>query len=125
MDVAQIFRFAPKLNAHQLRGACAFLTLPNQPTLTTEAMIEYLRSQKMASNVQLGEVQAVDLRALKGVDDLIEALEANMCCPSKTMRWPPNWTSSPSVACCSPALRAREKRPWAARSPIGSSRSFS
>ncbi len=36
----------------------------------------------MASNVDLEEVQAVDLRDLKGVDDLLAALEANPTFPS-------------------------------------------
>jgi SpoVK/Ycf46/Vps4 family AAA+-type ATPase len=35
----------------------------------------------MASNVDLGEVQAVDLKDLKGLDDVLEALEANVILP--------------------------------------------
>jgi len=47
----------------------------------TDAFIEYLRANHMASNVDLGEVQAVDLRDLKGVDDVIRMLEANVVLP--------------------------------------------
>jgi SpoVK/Ycf46/Vps4 family AAA+-type ATPase len=43
--------------------------------------IDYLRSQKLASNVDLEEVQAVDLRDLKGVDDVLRHLETNIVLP--------------------------------------------
>ena len=81
LDTAKIHRFAPKLNAHQLRGACAWLRGSAAETFDTDTFIEYLRSQKMASNVQLSEVRAVDLHTLKGVDDVLEALEANLVLP--------------------------------------------
>src|ERR671939_194902 len=35
----------------------------------------------MASNVDLGEVEAVDLHDLQGIDDVIESLEANIIVP--------------------------------------------
>src|SRR5436309_10324996 len=35
----------------------------------------------MTSNVDLNEVQAVDLRSLKGLDDVIASLEANVVLP--------------------------------------------
>ena len=79
VDYPKVFRFAPRLNAHQLKGACAFVTPSDRAD--TERLIDYLRSQRMASNVDLGEVQAVDLRDLKGVDDVIAALEANIIVP--------------------------------------------
>jgi len=43
--------------------------------------IDYLRSQKLASNVDLEEVQAVDLRDLKGVDDVLQNLETSIVLP--------------------------------------------
>ena len=49
LDFEKIFRFAPKLNAHQLKAACQWLV--NYKELTTELFIEYLRSQRLASNV--------------------------------------------------------------------------
>jgi ATP-dependent 26S proteasome regulatory subunit len=79
LEYAKIHRFAPKLNAHQIKGAC--LWLRSERALDTEQFIDYLRSQKMASNVDLGEVQAVDLHELKGVDDVIQSLEASIILP--------------------------------------------
>jgi len=79
VDFEKIFRFAPKLNAHQLKAACKWVA--EHPTLNTEAFIEYLRSQRLASNVDLEEVQAVDLRDLKGVDDVLRSLEINIVLP--------------------------------------------
>jgi transitional endoplasmic reticulum ATPase len=78
LDFAKIYRFAPKLNAHQLKTACTWL---KDEKIDTEIFIEYLRSQRMASNVDLGEVEDVDLRSLHGFDDVIESLEANIIVP--------------------------------------------
>jgi transitional endoplasmic reticulum ATPase len=79
LDFQKIFRFAPKLNAHQIKAACKWLA--GQPSLSTETFIGYLRSQRLASNVDLEEVQAVDLRDLKGVDDVLRQLEINIVLP--------------------------------------------
>lgn len=79
LDFKKIHRFAPRLNAHQLRSACTWLA--GEEHLNTDRFIDYLRSQRMASNVDLAEVQAVDLHDLKGIDDVIEALEANIILP--------------------------------------------
>ncbi|HEV8041934.1 MAG TPA: AAA family ATPase [Bryobacteraceae bacterium] len=75
----KIYRFAPKLNAHQLKSACDWLR-PNGE-ITTDLFIEYLRSQRLASNVDLEEVQHVDLRDLMGVDDVLRSLEINIALP--------------------------------------------
>src|SRR5262245_20366626 len=79
LDFEKIFQFAPKLNAHQLKAACQWLKSFGE--LSTETFIEYLRSQRLASNVDLGEVQAVDLKDLKGVDDVLRKLEINIVLP--------------------------------------------
>jgi hypothetical protein len=79
LDFAKIHRFAPKLNGHQLRGAGQELALDE--ALDTARFIDYLRIRRMASNVDLSEVQSVDLRSLKGLDDVIESLEANVVLP--------------------------------------------
>jgi transitional endoplasmic reticulum ATPase len=79
LDYEKIYRFASKLNAHQLKSACIWFRQGQE--LNTETFIEYLRSQHLASNVDLGEVQAVDLHDLKGVDDVIKSLEANIILP--------------------------------------------
>src|SRR5215212_5859664 len=79
LDVAKIHRFAPKLSATQLRSTCE--ALRQGAPADTDAFVEYLRANHMASNVDLGEVQAVDLKDLKGVDDVIRMLEANVVLP--------------------------------------------
>jgi hypothetical protein len=79
LDIDKIHRFAPNLNAHQLRGACAWFGAADG--VDTDAFIEYLRSQRLASNVELGEVAEVNLHDLKGVDDVIRSLETNIVLP--------------------------------------------
>jgi ATP-dependent 26S proteasome regulatory subunit len=79
LDVRKIHRFAPNLNARQLRNTCTALREENG--LDTDRFIDYLRENHMTSNVDLGEVQAVDLHDLKGMDDVLESLEANVILP--------------------------------------------
>jgi tRNA A37 threonylcarbamoyladenosine biosynthesis protein TsaE len=79
LDFAKIHRFAPNLDAHQLTGVC--VCLRGVPGLDTEGFLEYLRSRHLASNVDLSEVQPVSLRDLRGVDTVIESLEANIVLP--------------------------------------------
>jgi ATP-dependent 26S proteasome regulatory subunit len=79
IDYAKIHRFAPELNAHQIRNACVWLR--QERGLDTERFIDYLRSREMASNVDLREVQEVDLHDLHGIDDILESLEANIVLP--------------------------------------------
>jgi energy-coupling factor transporter ATP-binding protein EcfA2 len=79
LDFDKVYRFAPKLNAHRLKGACHWFNCRGQ--FDTEAFIDYLRSRHLASNVELGEVTDVELSDLKGVDDVIEQLEANIVLP--------------------------------------------
>ncbi len=79
LDYGKIFRFAPKLQAHQIKSAC--LWLHSEDAVDTTRFIDYLRSQRMTSNVDLGEVRAVNLHDLKGIDDVIRSLEANIILP--------------------------------------------
>src|SRR5215469_2170126 len=79
LDAGKIYRFAPKLNAHQMRAACDWLR-PSGP-FSTDQLIEYLRSQRLASNVDLDEVQEVDLHDLQGVDDVVRSLEIHIVLP--------------------------------------------
>ncbi|MFO0889743.1 MAG: ATP-binding protein [Isosphaeraceae bacterium] len=79
LEIAKVHRFAPNLNAHQLRGACGWFRRAD--SLSTDEFIEYLRSQRLASNVELAEVADVHLHDLKGVDDVIRSLEANIVLP--------------------------------------------
>ena len=80
IDFAKVYRFAPKLNAHQLRAACEWVREFGGP-VDTGSFIEYLRSQRLTSNVDLDEVQQVDLRDLVGVDEVIRNLEIHIALP--------------------------------------------
>jgi len=79
LDYAEIYRFAPELNAHQLRNACVWLRSDHE--LTTGRFTEYLAAQNMTSNVELEQVAPVDWKDLKGFDDVIQALEAKIALP--------------------------------------------
>jgi transitional endoplasmic reticulum ATPase len=79
IDFAALHRFAPKLNAHQLR--LASLSLDSDPEPDTDTLITLLRSRNMASNVDLEEVPPVDWNQLKGIDDLIQSLETKIAFP--------------------------------------------
>ncbi len=79
LDFRRIYRFARELNAHQLKAACQ--SHRDRGDLDTDRFIDYLRSNRLFSNVDLGEVQSVELRDLHGVDDVIRSLEANIVVP--------------------------------------------
>jgi SpoVK/Ycf46/Vps4 family AAA+-type ATPase len=78
LDYTRIHAFAPALNAWQLKTACL-----NNPSgeLETEAFIEYLREHNLGSNVVIEEVRPVDWSDLKGMDDVVRALEAKIALP--------------------------------------------
>ncbi|HEX6048076.1 MAG TPA: ATP-binding protein [Gemmatimonadaceae bacterium] len=79
IEFAKVFRFARRLTARQLDRT--FESLASAPTLDTDRVIDELRSQQLASNVDIGEVQEVELKDLKGIDDVIAALEAHIIIP--------------------------------------------
>ena len=79
LDVGKIHRYAPKLNAYQLRGVC--FDLRGDQILETEKFIATLRERRMTSNVELGEVQNVALNSLRGLETLIDELEAKVILP--------------------------------------------
>lgn len=79
VDIGKVHRFAPKLNARQIRNTCEVLSADRK--LDTDGFVDYLREHHLVSNVDLGEVQAVDLKDLKGLDEVLEALEANVILP--------------------------------------------
>ncbi len=79
LDFAKIHRFAPKLNGHQLKNACVWLR--RDDALDTERFMAHLASQNLVSNVDIQEVAPVDWSDLKGVDDVIQALEAKIALP--------------------------------------------
>ena len=80
LDVDRIFRFAPKLTAHQIKIACDWHRSLEEE-FTTEQYIEYLRSQRLASNVDLAEIQEVELHDLEGLDDVLRNLEIHIVLP--------------------------------------------
>jgi AAA+ superfamily predicted ATPase len=61
IDFAKVFRFAPKLNAHQIKSACEWLKATEPDEINTERFIDYLRSKRLASNVNLEEVIVLPL----------------------------------------------------------------
>ena len=79
VDFAAVHRFAPKLNGHQLKNAS--LSLAGERAADTEALIGVLRARNMVSNVEIEEVAAVDWKDLKGVEDVIRALETKIAFP--------------------------------------------
>ena len=83
LDFAKVYRFARRMTARQLRSAYETIrpSLESTSGDATDILIEYLLSAQLVSNVDLGEVQTVSLADLKGVDDVIRALEANVILP--------------------------------------------
>lgn len=79
IDCEKIFRFAPKLNAHQIKAACDWLKPAG--SFDTDRFIDYLRSQRLASNVDLSEVQEVNLGDLEGVNEVLRSLEIHIVLP--------------------------------------------
>ncbi len=76
LDYARVHRIAPGLTAQQLRNTCNWLSCHG--TLDTDSFIEYLLSHDMTSNVELEEVERGTWSDLKGVDGLVQELDAKM-----------------------------------------------
>ena len=83
-DYSRVHRFAPKLNGHQLRQGGAWLS--RHAGASTEDFIEHLRTHNLTSNVEISEVPPVDWKDLKGVEDVIRALEAKIALPLENDR---------------------------------------
>lgn len=81
LDAVRIHRFAPGLNVHQWKLIGVGLSADSPEVGDTETFIEYLRSRHLASNVDLSEVQTVTLSDLRGVDEVVEALETHVVLP--------------------------------------------
>ncbi len=79
IDFVRVHRFAPRLTARQLRNACE--ALGGAGPLDTDRFLEHLRATELVSNVDLREVQEVQLHDLKGMDDVLRDLEANVLLP--------------------------------------------
>jgi AAA+ superfamily predicted ATPase len=79
IDYNHVFRFTRRLNGHNMRRVCAYVR--SLPSITTDEFIDVLRSHQLVSNVNLEEVQPVALEELRGMDDLIDSLKANLITP--------------------------------------------
>ncbi len=79
IDFNHVFRFARQLDVHQMRTISSYVR--HQPSITTDAYIDLLRTHHLASNINLDEVQTVSLDDLRGLDDLIDSLKANIITP--------------------------------------------
>lgn len=79
MDFQRIHRLARRVSVRMLRQTCE--ALRDKPDLDADGIVDYLRTHFLVSNVDLGEVQAVELRELRGLEDLVETLEANIILP--------------------------------------------
>ncbi len=57
LDFEEIHRFAPDLNAHQLRKAALWVS--HEPEVTTASFLDYLSTHNLVSNVAIKEVEPV------------------------------------------------------------------
>jgi ATP-dependent 26S proteasome regulatory subunit len=79
LDFERIHRFAPMLNLWQLKNACRSLSQNSE--MDTDKFLEYLSAHNLISNVDIQQVRQVDLNDIKGLDDVIQALEAKIALP--------------------------------------------
>lgn len=79
LDYEKIHRYAAHLDIYDLWKAC--LSLKEESDLDTQGFITYLETHGLSSNVDLKEVQTVQLSDLRGCDEIIRALEANIVLP--------------------------------------------
>lgn len=85
LDFEEIHRFAPSLNAHQLRKAALWVS--HESHVTTACFLDYLNAHNLVSNVEIEEVEHVTWSDLRGVDDVIQALEAKIALPFENRDW--------------------------------------
>ena len=78
LDYPKVYRFAPHLSVHQLKGACADSAMNKE--LDTEQFIEYLRCGTWSATSNWMKSSTSGLRTSR-VDDVIAALEANIILP--------------------------------------------
>jgi transitional endoplasmic reticulum ATPase len=85
LDFNEIHRFAPSLNAHQLRKASLWLS--HEAKLTTAVFLDYLNTHNLVSNVEIEKVEAVTWDDLRGLDGVIRDLEAKIALPFENREW--------------------------------------
>ncbi|MEK6238564.1 MAG: AAA family ATPase, partial [Planctomycetales bacterium] len=79
LDFEKIHRYVSSLNVYQFQQLAR--DHRESPPASTDAVVEYLRNQGLASNVDLEEVRRVDMDHLEGVDDLLKALDTHVVRP--------------------------------------------
>jgi ATP-dependent 26S proteasome regulatory subunit len=79
VEFDRIFHYAQKLDGHDLRKACNWLM--NEPSLTTQQLLDYFQAKGLSSNVDLNQVAPVEFSDLKGMDDLLSAIEIHLITP--------------------------------------------
>jgi transitional endoplasmic reticulum ATPase len=79
INYESVHRFAPRLNATQLRAVCQ--SCHRDSVWSTDVVLEYLNQEHLVSNVSLQEVAEVRFEDLIGMDDLIEQLMSNVVFP--------------------------------------------
>ena len=80
LDFDKVHRFAPALTAYQLKNACLWLRSRSRDT-DTDSFIDYLNSHNLISNVEIEEVQTVNWSDLKGMENVVEEIEAKIALP--------------------------------------------
>ena len=84
IDFDSVYRFAPNLNCHRISRICRWLR--SQLKFSTAELLDFIQTQGMASNINVGEVQQVQLSDLCGVDELITALEDHIIMPLENLQ---------------------------------------
>ncbi|MBN8885792.1 MAG: AAA family ATPase [Rudaea sp.] len=80
IDFKVIHRYSSMLQGYELRLACQLLRQSNAAP-TTEDFIDCLNTYVVASNLRLGEVEALSFDSLPGAEHIAEALETNIVLP--------------------------------------------
>ena len=84
IDFEAVYRFAPNLNCHRIIHLCHWMK--NKDSITTAQLLDFIQTQGMVGNVQMGQVQHVQLGDLCGVDDVITALEDHIIMPLENLQ---------------------------------------
>ena len=77
IDFGRVHHFAPAMTVWQLKNAFAGVAADAD----TDTFIAYLNEHNLASNVDIEEVRPVTWADLKGMDDVVAALEAKIALP--------------------------------------------
>lgn len=79
VDFERVFVFAPHLNATQMAYACQLM--PEDAHFDTAALIQFLETYALHSNVDTSEVDPMDFSDLYGVEEVVRQLEIDIIVP--------------------------------------------